>query len=398
MIALTAYYKNEDAKFEIEFDSENSTIEVLHLQLFSVVDADVFIVDYAGRSIDCVDDLWNIRVDITRVGDASTPQITKKQASIWICDKSISVRNNCSLQVFQIDEKIIQPLFRVTDTTFSLCMHCVNKFDSSMVSPCTGTITPFHCACQQASEFGFSLTPYSSPPSLALSTPLKLYFKRQYLMENTRYQRDQVQSNETQQFRGRLMSCCETVKRYEEVQHQLAAKEAINMETILQYATEHKSICLTSSPATFPGDDVCFMTGLLRWFKCDFFKWTNSPACDNCSALGAGAPPRKGMSCIGMAEPNDFERDVCWAQRVELHQCKACQFVTRFPRVNNPSVLVTSSRRGRCGEWANAFCLICRTLGIDALYCMDWTDHVWVEVWLPSLGRYVHVDRSAVIA
>jgi peptide-N4-(N-acetyl-beta-glucosaminyl)asparagine amidase len=50
------------------------------------------------------------------------------------------------------------------------------------------------------------------------------------------------------------------------------------------------------------------------------------------------------------------------------------------------------SRTGRCGEFANAFCLICRSLGLDARYVLDFTDHVWVEMWMPSRGRYVHAD------
>jgi hypothetical protein len=50
------------------------------------------------------------------------------------------------------------------------------------------------------------------------------------------------------------------------------------------------------------------------------------------------------------------------------------------------------TRRGRCGEFANAFCLILRSLRLDARYVLDFTDHVWCEVWLPSLQRYVHCD------
>ena len=47
---------------------------------------------------------------------------------------------------------------------------------------------------------------------------------------------------------------------------------------------------------------------------------------------------------------------------------------------------------GRCGEWANAFGLICRSLALDTRYVLDFTDHVWTEVWLPSLHRFVHLD------
>jgi len=74
-----------------------------------------------------------------------------------------------------------------------------------------------------------------------------------------------------------------------------------------------------------------------------------------------------------------------------VYKCRDCNQHTRFPRFNNPSHLLTT-RRGRCGEFANAFCLICRALRLDAQYVLDFTDHVWVEVWLPSVQRFVHCD------
>ena len=37
-----------------------------------------------------------------------------------------------------------------------------------------------------------------------------------------------------------------------------------------------------------------------------------------------------------------------------------------------------ATRRGRCGEWANCFCLCLRAAGLPARWLMDWSDHVRV--------------------
>lgn len=63
----------------------------------------------------------------------------------------------------------------------------------------------------------------------------------------------------------------------------------------------------------------------------------------------------------------------------------------RFPRFNDP-VKLLSTKTGRCGEWANAFTLLCVSLGYEARWVLDWTDHVWTEVWSVHQNKWLHCD------
>ena len=120
----------------------------------------------------------------------------------------------------------------------------------------------------------------------------------------------------------------------------------------------------------------------LRWFKLEFFTWCDKPKCKTCSNAD--------VRHEGMAEPTPDEH-AHGAGRVETYRCPLCSAVTRVRRYND-AVKLLETRAGRCGEWANAFTLICRSLGYDARWCMDWTDHVWTEVWSVSQRRWLHCD------
>ena len=141
-----------------------------------------------------------------------------------------------------------------------------------------------------------------------------------------------------------------------------------------------------ATAASAPTFRLHLLRALLGWFKGEFFKWVHA---EPCSACGGATEPSGG------APPTQQERDTGRAGHVELHKCKAqgCGAVTRFPRFNAPAVLL-DTRRGRCGEWANAFCLVALSLGFEVRHVTDFTDHVWCEVHDEGAegGRWRHVD------
>lgn len=82
-----------------------------------------------------------------------------------------------------------------------------------------------------------------------------------------------------------------------------------------------------------PKLSLLFSSTLPSWFKKDFFKWTNKPACSGCGKRG-GCMQGKGM-CPPTPEDSSFG-----ASRVELYACKECGAETRFPRYNDPAKLL----------------------------------------------------------
>ena len=121
---------------------------------------------------------------------------------------------------------------------------------------------------------------------------------------------------------------------------------------------------------------------LLRWFKESFFTWVNSPPCSLCSAETKG---------IGATRPNSDEA-TRGAGRTELYRCTQDEsHIERFPRFNDPETLLTW-RKGRCGEFANCFTMLCIALGSRARWIWNAEDHVWTEVYSEKLKRWVHCD------
>lgn len=184
----------------------------------------------------------------------------------------------------------------------------------------------------------------------------------------------------TKQFMSRVEEYHKAVCEYEDVGLQTKARKVAPIDELKGKAEAR----LQNNDKEYPTYELALAKELLIWFKESFFTWMNAPECWSCGSETA---------MVGMAPPTEHELKHR-ASRVEQHDCKKCGASTRFPRYSDAGKLL-ETRKGRCGEWAQAFTLIARAAGLKARAVHDWTDHVWTEIYTPvgdNGGRWVHAD------
>ena len=182
-------------------------------------------------------------------------------------------------------------------------------------------------------------------------------------------------------FFNKLQSTIQTVQSWDDDPMLLAECRLLILIDDIRYDSgiyyEDRDKLITSSSTRF-------LQRLVRCFK-ERMTWINSPFCPNQCHNNTTNTNESTCISIGMREGETIEEREGQANRVEVYKCQVCSKIVTFPRYNSVRKLLQTGS-GRCGEYANLFGLVCRSMGYETRYILDMTDHVWTEV-------YIHDDN-----
>ena len=345
----------------------------------------------------------------------------------------------CSSRLFKVhNDGIYQSGFHIPGfEEFRICEFCSQFFDNDLLQPYLGEnlVTPnsFSCNAHLARDIGLGLPmeegnvdneeDNSNDERVDLRSEkgkaLKSYFYRKCLLQRTPLE---SAMDDSTLLSRRLESGLQTVNRFYDPERQRRCREVLRNQSPLishyirgfmerDFDNSELENHLTTTINNHDLDELpsneesprmklknsfeekgsveLIVKGLLKWFKNDFFSWVgNRIECPTCNATNG----KKSAKQTGNMVQAELEDEIRYeGSRVELYQCEDCNQIVRFPRYNDPAKLL-ETRKGRCGEWANAFCFILTSLDFTNRYILDTTDHVWGEVMLEDGSRFAHFD------
>jgi hypothetical protein len=308
-------------------------------------------------------------------------------------------------RLFFPETPLLQPAYCFVDTdlqSLPICVSCQEMFDASLVSVVgtererEGHSSAFICQSEVLAEMGFAIPEMKdaltrdqervvsfNQAELVDCPPISLYLQRRLFEEmlslSLSVSHSDSISTKLSHFSRRLEAGLQTRLAWEDPDQQRMAREEIQYAKILHYFEEELENRNNTQDAWLLGqqegqadsgggrewkcEEELLLIAIMKWFKRDFFAWCNKPHCAN--DLSCDGRPGD-MENIGLSPSvTEEERNQGRASRVELYRCRKCKQVTRFPRHNNAGYMMkkTDARKGRCGEFANVFGLILRSLG-----------------------------------
>jgi len=259
-------------------------------------------------------------------------------------------KDACSAQY--IDEPALQPTYR--SEGLLVCGGCVTLCRDGLANEVEIHSGPMRCECMDKNPgclFGCRKEEWY-PPALQQEARSKLEEECKGLWK-------QYYAVQIQEMTVAIRRLRHVVLKYEE--------EAIKEEALRVLPEEIKS-------AQDKAEKV------LKWFKADFFQWSNAPLCTFCSSS---------TQLTGTAAPSETEL-LGLASSVDIYTCPFGH-QTRFPRFHHPGKLL-QTKKGKREEWAICCGLLLKAAGLEVRVVTDCEQGMWNEVWSTEKGRWLHCD------